>query len=458
MLCRDFMMGGGQLSKIIETWETQDVEFKQSVHSYQELSQHMCGLANREGGLIFIGVSPKKEVVGVAEDLDRLQQRIVAAAKAISSPVIPAIEIIRYKGKNVVAITVPKAPDSTYHTFEGVIYSKIGSTLHKFEGQQIAEFLRMKQILSFDETLSTAKIGDLDHQKITDYLNLRKQQDFLTSHSIKDFLVSAKLAAGDGELKIKNAALLFFAKNPMQFSPQMEIKMVRFSGNEPVNIASHELIQTTLVEAIERAMAFVKTNLPKRIEIGEQTQREERYLYPSQVIRESIVNAVAHRDYFSKDAIQIYIFDNRMEITNPGSIPSALPRELFGTLSVQRNPLTYRILRDYNYVEGLGSGVPRMKARMREYGLDDPDFEIYPAFFRVILRAHKTKKYDILNKRQIAAIEFLKVNKTMKMRDYIKLNKVSFGTARLDVNEMIKLRYIKRVGIFRGAYYVLRES
>lgn len=451
------MISEEQLTKIIDKWETQDVEFKQSIHSYQELSQHMCGLANREGGIIFIGISPKKEIIGVAEDLDRLQQRIAAAAKAIAPPVVPEIEIISYMGKNIAAIKIPKALDSTYHTFEGVIYSKIGSTLHKFEGQQIAEFLRMKQILSFDETLTTAKISDLDSQKINDYLVLRNQQDFLTSHSIKDFLVSSNLATKDGEFKIKNATLLFFAKNPMQFNPQIEIKMVRFSGNEPVNIVAHELIQTTLVEAVERAIAFVKANLSKRIEVSEQAQREERYLYPAQVIRESIVNAVAHRDYFSKDAIQIYMFDNRMEITNPGSLPNALPRELFGTLSVQRNPLTYRILRDYGYVEGLGSGVPRMKARMREYGLDDPEFGIYPSFFRVTLSATNIRKYDILNKRQMIAIEFLKNNKTMKMKDYMRLNKVSFGTARLDVNEMTKLRYIKRVGTYRGAFYVLRE-
>jgi len=452
------MISEEQLVKIIEVWETQDVEFKQSVHSHQELSQHMCALANTNGGLIFIGISPKKEITGITEDIDKLQQKIAAAAKAIASPIVPVVEVIHYNGKNIVAITVQKAPDCTYHTFDGVIYGKIGSTLHKFEGPQIAEFLRMKQVLSFDDTITNAKLSDLDNQKITNYLNLRKQHDFLQSHAIKDFLISKKLAVQNGELKIKSAALLFFARNPMQFNPQIEIKMVRFSGIEPVDIAAHELVQTTLVEAIDRAMAFVKANIPKRIEVGEQTKSEEKYLYPIQVIRESIVNAVAHRDYFSKDAIQIYVFDDRIEITNPGSLPNALPKELFGTLSVQRNPLTYRILRDYDYVEGLGSGVPRMRAKMREYGLDDPEFGIYPSFFRVVLKANKTKKYDVLNMRQIAAIDFLKKNKTMKMKDYIKLNKVSFGTARLDVNEMITLRFIKRVGIYRGAYYVLRES
>jgi len=446
-----------QISKIIEAGETQDVEFKQSVHSFQELSKHMCGLANHEGGIVLIGVNAKKEAIEIADDLDKLQQKIAAAAKAVAPPIFPTIEVVSQKGKKIIAITIQKAPDSTYHTFDGVIYSKIGSTLHKFEGPQIAEFLRMRQILSFDETTSNAKISDLDDQKIIDYLNLSKQQDFLSSHSIKDFLVSSKLAT-QNDLKIKNAALLFFAKNPMQFNPQMEIKMVRFSGTEPVNIVSHELIQATLIESIERAMAFVKSNLSKRIEIGGQAKREERYAYPIEVIREAIVNAVAHRDYFSKDAIQIYVFDDRIEITNPGSLPSALPKELFGTLSVQRNPLTYRMLRDHHYVEGFGSGVPRMRTKMRDYGLDDPEFGIYPYFFRVLLRGSKAPRYDKLNKRQMAGIVFLKNNKKMKMTEYIKFNKISFGTARLEVNEMIQLGYVKRVGKFRGAYYVLRET
>lgn len=451
-------MDSEQLSKIIAVGETQEVEFKESVHSYQELSKHMCALANREGGLILIGVSAAKEPVELKEDLDKLQQKIAAAARAVAPPIVPTIDVLTFKGKKIIAITIQKATDSTYHTYDGAIYSKIGSTLHKFDGPAITEFLRLRQILSFDETISNAKVTDLDHQKITDYLNLRKQQDYLGSHSVKDFLVSTQLATMDGELKIKNAALLFFAKNPMQFNPQMEIKMVRFAGNEPVNIASHELIQATLIEAIDRAMAFTKSNIAKGIAVGSHAKSEETYAYPLQVIRESIVNAVAHRDYFSKDAVQIYIFDDRLEITNPGSIPNALPKELFGTLSVQRNPLTYRILRDFNYVEGLGSGVPRMRARMREQGLDDPEFGIYPHFFRVTLKGRKSKAPEGLNKRQLTGFMFMKNNKSMKMADYIKLTKVSFGTARNDINDMIKQGYVKRVGKFRGAYYTLREE
>jgi ATP-dependent DNA helicase RecG len=456
-------MNKDQILDIIKTGESQEVEFKESFHSSQDFSKLMCGFANTYGGVILLGVNNKKEIIGVKEDIDQLQQKISSSAQVISSPLIPSIEIHTINDKKILAIVIQKAIDNTFHTFQGVIWARIGSTLKRVEGAQIIEFLRNKQILCFDETSSNAKLEDLDLNKIKSYLRLRKQADYLESHSVEDFLISMRLAKKNGDLAIKNSALLFFAKDPLFFNPQIEIKLVRFDGKEPVKIIAHELIQSDLGESIEKSLSFVKSNLSKNIQIKEEAKREEKYQYPIDVVREAIVNAVAHRDYFSKDSIQVYLFSDRIEITSPGSLPKDLPKELFGTLSVQRNPLTYKILRDYGYVEGLGSGVPRMINSMRNHGLQDPSFGIYSHFFRVTLKNQLSDlkpitKYTDLNHRQIKIIDFLKKNKSIKMKMCIKINDVSFGTARLDMNEMIKFGYIKKVGSFRGAYYVLNEE
>lgn len=452
-----------RLLKIIQSGESQEVEIKQSFHSSQDYSKIMCGLANTFGGIIIIGVNSKKEVVGLKEDIDSLQQRVSAVAQAVSPPIFPVIEVHEFDGKKILLAIIQKAIDNTFHTFHGVIWVKIGSTLKRIEGNQMLEFLRVKQVLCFDETPSSAKINDLDKERIEDYLELRKQTDFLKNHSTEDFLLNMRLATKNGDLRIKNSALLFFAKEPTFFNPQIELKLARFEGVEPVKIIAHELIQSDLIQAIERSLSFVKENISKSIEITDKAKREERYQYPIKVIREAIVNSIAHRDYFSKDSIQIYLFGDRIEITNPGSLPAGLPKELFGTLSVQRNPITYRILRDYGYVEGLGSGIPRMINGMREYGLADPEFGIYENFFRVILRNTKSdlkpiKNHKDLNERQIKALEFLKRNKSIKTQMYIKLNKVSMGTARLDINELVNFGYLKKVGSFRGAYYILNKE
>ena len=96
---------------------------------------------------------------------------------------------------------------------------------------------------------------------------------------------------------------------------------------------------------------------------------------------------------------------------------------------------------------------------MREHGLQDPEFGIYGQFFRVILKNQASNlrpvtQYSDLNQRQIKIIEFLKKNKSVKMKMCMKINNVSFGTARLDINELIKFKYIKKVGSYRGAYYI----
>ncbi len=452
-----------QLIKIIQSGESQEVEIKQSFHSSQDFSKIMCGLSNTLGGVIIIGVSPKKEVIGINDNTDVIQQKISAAAQAVSPPILPSIELHEIKNKRVIVVILQRAIDNTFHTFQGVIWAKIGSTLKRIEGNQMVDFLRAKQILCFDETHSNATVTDLDKEKIKEYLELRKQGDFLKNRSVEDFLINMNLASKNEALKIKNAALLFFAKDPIIFNPQIELKLVRFDGKDPVKILSHQLLQTDLTQSIEKALSFVKDNISKSLEITDKARREEKYQYPLNVVREAIVNAVAHRDYFSKDAVQIYIFSDRIEITNPGSLPSGLPKELFGTLSVQRNPLIYRILRDYGYVEGLGSGVPRMINGMREIGLSDPEFGIYEHFFRVVLRNTKSDLKPILafkdlNERQVRVIEFLKKNKSIKTTMYQKLNKVSLGTARLDINELLNFEYIKKVGSFRGAYYILNEE
>lgn len=447
------------LLQIIKNGETQEVEFKQSFHSSQGFSKLISAFSNTKGGIIFIGVSPKRRVVGIKEDVDVLQQKIVASSQAISPPVHVDVEVHKHEKKTFVTVVVQKATDNVVHTFQGVIFAKLGSTVKRFEGNQLVDFLRSKQIICFDEIICDARLKDLDSKKITGYLAARNKQSYLQHHSAQDLLLNLKLATKQRRLKIKNAAVLFFAKDPHHFFPQVEINLAQFDGVNPVHVLAHQLIQEGPLQSIDKALLFVKKNISKRIIITDAARRQEHYEYPLEVVREAIINAIAHRDYFSKNAIQIYIFSNRIEITNPGSLPNDLPKELFGSLSMRRNPLTYQLLRDHGYIEGLGSGIPRMIMGMKKHGLKAPEFGIYENFFRIVLYNEKqTSKYADLNTRQIKSIRYLKEHESMKTKDYEDINAVSFGTAIADINELISLKHIRKIGSYKGAYYVLEEE
>ena len=449
-----------QLLEVIENGETQEVELKTSLEDFEKV---ITGLANTNGGMVIIGVTKSKKIVGLNGNLDSLQQKISALAQTVSPSLLPEVKIHNIDGKKVISVVIQKAIDSTAHSFKAVFYVRVGSTTRKLEANQIIDFLRGKQILCFDEDFSDAVPGDLDIEKIKEYLKIRNQEDFLKKSSVEDFLLSSKLAAKTGSLKIKNAAALFFAKEPEKFFPQIEINLVQFDGTEPVDIISNQLIRSDPIGSIKKSISFVKKNISKSIQITDKPRREEKFEYPLEVIRESIVNAVAHRDYFSRDSTQINLFSDRIEVTSPGSLPAGLSRRLFKTRSVRRNPITYSLLRDYGYIEGLGTGIPRMINTMRKNGLRDPEFDIEELFFGVVLfnekgRREPIERYADLKKRQKRSIEFLKKHKSIKTKKYGELNKVSYSTAIADINELVRFKYIKKVGSRRGVYYVLNEE
>ena len=116
-----------KLREIINVGETQEVELKQSFHSSQDFSKLMCGLANTFGGMIIVGVTSHKTVVGIDEDLDGLQQKISACAQAVSPAVIPLIEVNILEGKKVIVVTIQKAidtiQDSSDQVFSHVVQS-----------------------------------------------------------------------------------------------------------------------------------------------------------------------------------------------------------------------------------------------------------------------------------------------------------------------------------------------
>jgi predicted HTH transcriptional regulator len=106
------------------------------------------------------------------------------------------------------------------------------------------------------------------------------------------------------------------------------------------------------------------------------------------VIREAIVNAVAHRDYTSKGSIQVMLFSDRLEIWNPGSLPHALSLEKLRHPhgSFPANPLLAEPLYLTKYIERMGTGTGDMIVRCREAGLPEPEFALSDGFVTTIRR------------------------------------------------------------------------
>lgn len=455
-------MDEDKIRAVIKKGENEEVEFKENIGNLQSISKVICSFANTRGGVLFIGVDDNGIVKGIELDSDIVQQKISSIIDVIYPSPIMNIEQYGLDGTTIFIVIVKRPADNTYYTYQGAIYTRVGSTTRRLEGQTQLEFLRRKRILSFDEsTTIDLVLDDIDEEKVRKYLNSRGKDRFLDERGLEEFLINSRLATKITDLNIRNSAVLLFGKDPTSHFPQIEMKLVRFSGVEPVNIIDYQLLQDDIINTIEHAITFIFRNIKKSFRLEGSLKRKDIYEYPSEVVREAIVNSVAHRDYFSKDSIQVSIFADRLEITNPGSLPGDFEKELFGTISIQRNQILYHFLRDIGYVEGLGTGIPKMKENMRNIDLDDPQFLITENFFRITLfnkkRTRGSEKGNGLNHRQKKALEYLRSHKEIKSERYSEMFGISIPTAVKDLNEMIVKGLVEKVGEFKGAYYKIIE-
>jgi ATP-dependent DNA helicase RecG len=188
--------------------------------------------------------------------------------------------------------------------------------------------------------------------------------------------------------QLTNAALLLFGKTPSRFFPTANVKCAVFHGlSKTKPIPSFKILEGDVFTLIDLAIEFVMS----RLDFGIGTRVASniapgQYEIPREVVAEAIVNALAHRDYASNASVEIILYKNRLEITNPGSLPLGWTTDMLKQLhnSVPNNPLLAHPMYLAGYIEQLGTGTEDMIQRLQAYGLPEPQF-VQAQYFAVTL-------------------------------------------------------------------------
>jgi ATP-dependent DNA helicase RecG len=203
-------------------------------------------------------------------------------------------------------------------------------------------------------------------------------------------LVNTELMVEDRSHAMPSAGgLLLFGTRPQRYLPQSGVTAVAYTGvakdyaaRERASIRGPavSLFNQTgeVVEAgvIEQALEFVRRNTNVTARIDDSGRREERWDYPLEAVRETIVNAIAHRDYaITVSDLELSIYSDRLEVISPGRLPNTVTVEkMRAGYRASRNELIKEVLRDYRYIEATGLGVPRKIIEgMRAHNGTDPD-------------------------------------------------------------------------------------
>jgi ATP-dependent DNA helicase RecG len=277
---------------------------------------------------------------------------------------------------------------------EGV-FVRVGSTNRRADTFLIEEMRRYNQVYSFDEQpLPDLNSEAVDFRAASEFFKpIRK----LTPNGLQRLKLTANY---QGRIVPTIGGVLLFGAARLSHFPDAWIQAGRFAGRDRSRILDTAEVRSYLPAAAEEAIAFLRKHMTREAVIGP-VKRSDLWAFPMVAIREAIMNAIVHADYAQPGApIRVALFDDRLEVENPGLLPFGLTIEdIQKGISKLRNRVIGRVFQELGLIEQWGSGIQRMNAACLERGLDAPWFEEIGTHFRVTLsairrRAPATDKRD----------------------------------------------------------------
>ncbi|MBT3208376.1 MAG: ATP-dependent DNA helicase RecG [Bacteroidetes bacterium] len=375
-----------ELLDIIQRGESSEVQFKIRVNDAYKVGTEMVAFSNTKGGILVIGVDDKTgDINGLSfEELQATNQLLAnAASNNVKTPIYIFTETVTIEEDNLVVAHISEGTSKPHMDNKGITWVKNGSDKRKvIVKEEFARLLQSSGNLYADETVVTGTtINDIDDTFFKDFV-LKKYEDNIDNMGLS----IPKLLTNMGMLKngcLSLAGLLLFGEIPQKYRASFTVQCVAIKGN---SISSDSFkskkspFEGNLFELYEKTLSFIIQNLNEvQKEDGFNSQGELEI--PLKTIKELLVNALVHRNYFIQSSIKVFIFDNRVEIISPGNLPNTLTIDnIKAGISIPRNPILFSNVRYILPFVGVGSGIPRAYENSPDLKLiNDTDRELFIA-------------------------------------------------------------------------------
>jgi len=455
------------IQEILTQPEGKTIEFKRDLSSLKPILKTLVAFANTAGGLLVVGRENDGAVVGV-NNIEESEERLANAIADSIRPVIqPEIEITSCDGKALLLVRVPFWRGPFYLKSEGPergVYVRLGSTSRPAGPELISELQRVPSGISYDLTpcpdLSAADLDIAKARKLFAAAGMELDDAKLSSLAV--------LIPFAGRVVPTLGGVILFGSETARATtcPDARVSCARFNGTDKVEFLDTLDIEGTVLDAITEVPRFIRRNTRTAARI-EGMYRREISEYPEVAIREALVNAVAHAGYFQTGMrIMVAIFDDRLEIQNPGPLPFGMTiDELKAGVSKVRNRMIARIMRLLLMMEEWGSGYKRILEACRAGGYPEPEWQELGTVVKIVFRPHpeveKLIDTDVpvnvpVNERQKWFIEQLAAGCDVKAADISEYFKVVTMTAKRDISALRALGVIDFIGAPKTGHYRLR--
>lgn len=257
---------------------------------------------------------------------------------------------------------------------------------------------------------------------------------------------------------MKRAVFLLFGKDPQWFYSHAVVKIGRFLTD--TDIQTTDIVKGNLFQQLESSLEILRTKyLQSKIKF-EGIHRRDILEYPYEALREAIINALIHRDYWGFSQIQIRIYPDKLIIMNAGSLPPEVPVEKLKTnhLSIPRNRLLAAVFYYAGFIEAWGRGTIKIVEKCVEQGLPEPDFNeengvMKVIFYKDIFTEENLRKMG-LNERQTKAVLYVKEKNSIRNKEYQTITGIKQRLATIELNDLVSKGIFEKHGTTgRGTFY-----
>jgi predicted HTH transcriptional regulator len=389
-------MDAGSVAVLLAGGEGEHTEFKEKYSS--RLIESLVAFANTTGGCVLIGVNDRGRIVGLPNANQIIESVLSACREAVSPPLTPIVEIIKQPEGALVIAQI--SATGRMHAKSGSVFVRHGRQTRRATADEIRQ-LTLRETPEAYEALPCpgATWTDLNEAALRKYFTSRAP-GALDQQGIKleALAIGQKFAVQRGDLVAPTVAgCALFSSHPEWLQPTWRVTALRFSGVElTAPIVDRLDTEGPALRAIEQAEAFLRRNLRvARLLVDRDTHFEEQDVpeYPLMAAHEAVANAVAHRDYAAPTQIFVRLYDNRLEIQNPGGLLPGLTmaQVLAGGESRRRNPVIAEVLRQMGKMTTVGRGLALIRQAMMELGSPAPEFASDDQCFRVTLPSRHVK-------------------------------------------------------------------
>ena len=369
---------------VVGTVEHERLDFKRGVPD--DIQATMPAMAMTTGGLIVHGIDDRRQVVGCPLS-PNTQDRITRYAHNCHLEV--EVAEIDVEGTKLTVVEIPEVVDRIITTPDGRLLRRRGGDCQPLIGDAMARFVRARTDASAEES-SEPRISPaaVDLAAVNRALKADGRPAVRSANVLRALLdLGGAVMTPTGPVAI-NAGAVLFAKRPSDFIPGASVQLVRRSGVGPGPGPTLERIELSapIDVLVVQTLEFLARHT-KRHEIITGSRRETFSEYPETVLREAVLNALAHRDYGLRSAtVDVTVWDDRIEIRSPGSLPGHITLDNMRDEHYSRNRRIMRVLKLVGFVEEYGEGVDRMIGDMEARLMEPPVFTDAASSVTVTLR------------------------------------------------------------------------